>query len=95
MPPPDALRRPYSPQSYRQCLSSPDASRVSSIPARGTLQGWLDYFNINNDNDPMFARTFGSWSEVEALNGQTEFSGSHVSVRLLNTGVNASTVPNN
>jgi hypothetical protein len=69
------------------------SSRFIGVKGTSGLPGWLSFLGITNENDPMGGWSFSSWSQLENLSPSTLHYGSHVTLRLTNTGVTSSNVP--
>ena len=70
----------------------PISSYRNIHPSRD-IGGWMWFFGLNNEADLMGDFQINSWDELEVLNDGGYRSGSHVEVKLANTGVNRYNVP--
>lgn len=84
----------FPPFSISYTFNTLQPGRLSGLQARGSVDAWKSALGITNENDLMGAWSFSNWADVQSLNGLTSYSGSHVAVKLLNTGVTASSIPN-
>ncbi len=71
----------------------PTASRLLGLQATNSSANWLAFLGITNENDALGAWSFSSWDAFEAMSPTTLRTGSHVDVRLSNTGVNRYNLP--
>ncbi len=71
----------------------PTASRLTGLQATNSSANWLAFLGISNENDSLGAWSFSSWDDFEAMSPSALRTGSHVDVRLSNTGVNRYNLP--
>ena len=71
----------------------PTASRLLGLQATNSSANWLARFGLTNENDALGAWSFSSWDDFEGMSPSTLRTGSHVDVRLSNTGVNRYNLP--
>ncbi len=74
-------------------FSTTPGFRLASIEADNSVSGWMAALNITNENDALGAWSFGTWDDFEAMSSSTLRTGSHVDVRLSNTGVTRYNLP--
>jgi len=74
-------------------FSTTPGFRSGSIEANNSLANWQAALNITNENDALGAWSLSSWDNFEAITPSALRIGSHVDVRLSNTGVNRYNLP--
>ena len=69
-------------------------TRFTGFQAQGSLPDVMSIFRITNENDMMGAWSISTWDAFEQLTSTSQlFVGSHVNLRIKNTGVTRYNVP--
>jgi hypothetical protein len=69
------------------------ATRLTGWSGSSSVSDWFSFLGITNENDLMGSWVFSDWTSFESIAPSVQYFGTHVRVRLSNTGVDRSNVP--
>jgi hypothetical protein len=69
------------------------STRITGWSGSSSQSDWFSFLGITNENDLMGSWVFGDWTSFESIAPSVQLVGTHVRVRLSNTGVDRNNVP--